>query len=131
MQQMGITLRHAGEHPVSDRERRNMLAFLALCLEEIRNSVDETCHAWEKRDYWVKADRFRLDWAWAQSAHAKLTEQLREDDFEGGAATAARLGSRLNDISLPRRSSAGEPWADAWASWRQSQGMGDEILDQS
>lgn len=129
MQQMGITLRHAGEHSVSDHERRDMLAFLALCLEEIRNSVDETCHAWEKRDYWVKADRFRLDWAWAHSAHSKLAEQLGEDDFDGGAATAARLGSHLNDVSLPRRSSAGEPWLDAWASWRQSQGMGDEILD--
>lgn len=108
-----------------------MLAFLALCLEEVSNSVDQTCHAWEKRDYWVKADRFRLDWAWAQSVYSKLVQRLREDDIDGGVIAATSLGSHLVDVSLPRRSSAGAPWNDAWASWHQSQGLGDEVFDQS
>lgn len=131
MQQMGVTLRHAAEHSVAEDERKDMLAFLALCLSEISTSVNETCRAWERRDYWVKADRFRLDWGWAQAAHGVLEEQLRSGDIDGGVMTAGRLGSHLGDVNLPRRTSVGAPWSNAWDIWRQSQGMSNEILDQS
>lgn len=122
MQQIGATLRHAGEHTVDEAERRDMLAFVALCLEEIAVSVDETCQAWEKRDYWVKADRFRVEWGWVVSGLADLTHHLRADELEAGAMTAAGLGSHLGDVSLPRRNSVNEPWQDAWSTWlaRQS-----------
>lgn len=122
MQQIGATLRHAGEHAVAEQERRDMLAYVALCLQEIASSVDETCRAWEKRDYWVKADRFRVEWNWALMGLANLTAHLRQDELDAGAMAAARLGSHLADVSLPRRSAIKEPWQDAWATWLAKQG---------
>ena len=38
---------------------------MVLALEEIAVSIDVSVQAWEKRDYWVKADRFRMEWEWA------------------------------------------------------------------
>ncbi len=36
-----------------------------LALEEINSNIDKSVEAWEKRGYWVKADKFRLDWEWS------------------------------------------------------------------
>lgn len=103
-----------------------MLAYLALCLSEISSSVDQTCQAWEKRDYWVKADRFRLEWAWAGQTYSDLSAQLEAGDLDAGAATAGRLGTHLGAISLPRRTRTDHPWSKAWGSWQESRGLGDD-----
>ena len=48
-------------------ETRDLAALIALNLQAIYETIDLTVAAWEKRDYWVKADRFRLEWAWSGS----------------------------------------------------------------
>ena len=40
---------------VSDDETREVLAFLALSLAELDESIEETAGAWERREYWLKA----------------------------------------------------------------------------
>ena len=34
-------------------------------LEAIDESIEQSVAAWEKRGYWLKADRFRQEWRWA------------------------------------------------------------------
>ncbi len=41
-------------------------SYIVLLLEQIESSVQETCLAWERRDYWVKADQFRAEWNWVE-----------------------------------------------------------------
>ncbi|MBC7239066.1 MAG: hypothetical protein H5T71_03080, partial [Chloroflexi bacterium] len=57
-------LRHLMFKRTLDDETKDMAAVLVYALEGIAETVDVTVEAWEKRDYFIKADRFRLEWEW-------------------------------------------------------------------
>lgn len=57
-----------------------LASFIALSLEEIESSVRETSDAWEKRDYWVKADQFRSEWGWVGEVKSCLTEAIQQQN---------------------------------------------------
>lgn len=59
----------------------NIAAFIALSLDEIENSVRETADAWEKRDYWVKADQFRSEWGWVGVTKSDLVKAVLSRDL--------------------------------------------------
>lgn len=59
----------------------NIAAFIALSLDEIENSVRETADAWEKRDYWVKADQFRSEWGWVGMTKNNLVKAVLSQDL--------------------------------------------------
>ncbi len=46
-------------------ETKDQAAYIALALQAIADGIDVSVAAWEKRDYWVKADKFRMEWMWA------------------------------------------------------------------
>lgn len=95
-------------------ETRDLAAFIALNLETIYETIDRTVAAWEKRDYWVKADRFRLEWAWSGTLAAEMREAIRHEDWQTVATTSAKAGEKLNKIEVPKRHRMGEPWHGAW-----------------
>jgi hypothetical protein len=98
-------------------ERRDRLAFLSLTLAEVQRSVEETAEAWEKRGYWVKADRFRADWAWLSGPLRELDELLAGEHFESALRMVPRLDGHIPPA--PRRLRAsGAIWSDAWARWK-------------
>ena len=59
-----------------DRESLDMAAYVVLALEKISESVNSSATAWEKRDYWLKADRFRMDWAWVDTRSSVLRQAI-------------------------------------------------------
>jgi hypothetical protein len=68
-------IRRLSEKPQLDEEAQDMAALLVYCFRGIDQGIDESVTAWEKRDYWVKAERFRERWAWAAPA-AKQLEKI-------------------------------------------------------
>ncbi|MBC8503858.1 MAG: hypothetical protein ISR58_17350 [Anaerolineales bacterium] len=58
---VALALREMMKSPEHDDNMRDMAAFIALSLEAISETIETTVTAWEKRDYWVKADRFRMN----------------------------------------------------------------------
>ena len=54
-------LRLLMQKPAPDAESRDLAAYIVLALEKIAESVETTASAWEKRDYWLKADHFRQE----------------------------------------------------------------------
>ena len=104
---VGLTLRELASKAQPDDAARDMAAFVALCLREIDATINESVAAWEKRDYWVKADRFRLEWQWAGHYSAALTRALLDNN-------AALLPEQLLKIGArPNRSE----WRKYW--WRR------------
>jgi hypothetical protein len=93
---------------------RDLAAFIILALDEITATIDVSVAAWEKRGYWVKADRFRMDWAWAESLSQKMRLALLADDWGAVAAAAVQIGQKLGDVKVPQRNRLGEPWTGAW-----------------
>jgi hypothetical protein len=98
-------------------DSRDRLAFLLLCLGEVRRSVDQTADAWEKRGYWVKADRFRAEWQWLQAAEGDLAQALAAGDVEVGVELAGGLNGRLPQATPPRKRAEAPLWRGAWERW--------------
>lgn len=101
-----------------DDEVRDLTAFIVLTLRQIDETIDETCKAWEKRDYWIKADRFRNDWFWTKSAADKLTQAVLENKWQLVPAVVKEMAKHLQDVTLPKRD-WGTPWQGAYALLRE------------
>ncbi len=130
-QVIALALRGLLEGDLGDGQLRDRLAFTALALDEIASSANDTCSAWEKRGYWVKADRFRAEWSWVEQPRRELREALQAGDIPAAAARAVGLLVRLASIHIPARLQASRPWENAWDSWLARAGRPTEPLPPS
>ena len=96
-------------------EARDLAAFIAIALSMVAETIDVSVAAWEKRGYWVKADRFRMDWAWAGQAAEKMKTAILAENWAGVAQAAALAGQKLNKITVPPGHRLGTPWVGAWS----------------
>jgi hypothetical protein len=81
--------------------------------------IDESVTAWEKRGYWVKADRFRMEWAWAGRFAEKMHLAVQFDDWETVADVATLTAQKLSKITVSSGNRIGKPWSGAWAEIKQ------------
>jgi hypothetical protein len=81
--------------PKNDTERKNFGVGLAASLEEIRESVDRTAAAWEKRDYWIKADAFRRQWSWVEKFLTGIKESVSSNNPTQLQKQIIELGEKL------------------------------------
>ncbi len=95
-----------------------MLAFMVLALRELDDTIARTVSAWEKRGYWLKAERFRADWQWVDFLRRQIEAALEAADIARAAAAAAGLESYTADVKIPRRIMASRPWDGAFDRWR-------------
>lgn len=93
----------------------DLAAFISSALGEISETVEMSVAAWEKRGYWVKADRYRMEWDWSARLGRQMGEALKADDWAGVAVTAAQVMEKLKGIEVPQRNKIGTPWVGAWA----------------
>jgi len=103
-----------------DDEARDLVAFIVLTLRQIDETIDETCKAWEKRDYWIKADRFRQEWMWTNTAEGKLRQAVTENKWNLVPAAVKDMARHLQNVNLPKRD-WGTPWNGAYAVLQEKQ----------
>ena len=108
-----LAIRELMQQEDISKTTRDLAAFISLTLEKIHQTIDVTVAAWEKRDYWVKADRFRLDWAWSGTYAKQMREAVLNDDWELVAMISAKVAQKLNKVQVPKRHRLGEPWHGA------------------
>jgi hypothetical protein len=118
LKQVVIALRASMEDERSPEEQKDLLAFMLTALEQIASSVDQSASAWEKRGYWLKADRFRRDWAWVLQSQDFLTHALREEDWAAAASACSLIALHIQNIKAPSRKNVQRPWEGAWQSWK-------------
>jgi len=92
----------------------DLVAYIAVSLEAINNTIDESVAAWEKRGYWLKADRFRMEWSWTGKASEDLRKSLTNEDWGNVARITAQISQKLSRIKLPQRNRIGTPWVGVW-----------------
>ena len=97
-------------------------AFLALALDNIYQTVDASVAAWEKRGYWVKADRFRMEWTWAKKFADQMREALFVEDWGGVAMAAVQIAQQpqIASVKISPKHRMGVPWQDAWYRFKGS-----------
>ena len=114
MKAVAIVLRELVKQPDITAETRELAAFIALALVEIHETIDPSVLAWEKRGYWVKADRFRMDWAWSGQQGSKMRKAITEDDWAGVALVASEIAKKVNNVKIPMQNRSGTPWTGAY-----------------
>ncbi|MEI7988260.1 MAG: hypothetical protein WCI88_04410 [Chloroflexota bacterium] len=109
-----IAIRELGKKVQPDDEARDMAAYIVMALEVIANTIEESVKAWEKRDYWVKADRFRMEWAWSQVLSKQMEKAVLNEDWGEIAYLIVQIAQRLGKISVSENHRMGKPWIGAW-----------------
>ena len=109
-----LAIRELAKHAEPGPESRDMAAFIALALETIAAGIDVSVLAWEKRDYWVKADKFRMEWLWAAQYAAKMRTAVLADDWADIAQVMIQTAQKLNKVVVPAGHRLGRPWVGAY-----------------
>ncbi len=111
---IAVALRELSRQGSVSDESRDLAAFVALALREIAAGIDPSVAAWEKRGYWVKADKFRMDWAWTSSLAAELQAALMAGDWTTVADLVAQVAGKVSSIQVAERHRLGRPWLGAF-----------------
>lgn len=109
-----LAIRELMKQTELNENTKDLVAFIVLSLKEINETIDNSVIAWEKRGYWIKADRFRMDWSWADSASEELKSALLQDDWELVAKLAVKIAGQFSNVKIPTRIKDKSPWIGAW-----------------
>ena len=109
-----LAIRELAQQSEPTAAARDLAAFIALALSTIAEGIDASVAAWEKRDYWVKADKFRMEWMWAGTSAAKMKTALLTEDWGTVAMLMPQIAQRFNKIEVSDNHRLGKPWASAY-----------------
>jgi len=95
-------------------EAHDLAAFIVLALEIVSETIEVSVVAWEKRNYWVKADKFRMEWRWAAQYSDKMRAAALVDDWGSVAPIAMQVAMKLQKIKISDKHRMGRPWEGSW-----------------
>ncbi len=95
-------------------EAKDLASFIALALQAISEGIEVSVIAWEKRDYWVKADKFRMEWMWAGQLADKMKAAVLGDDWATIAMLMPQIASKFGKIIVSDNHRLGRPWTGAY-----------------
>ena len=97
-----------------DATTRDLAAFIGSTLVHVAGTIDKTVEAWEKRDYWLKADRYRMEWMWTERLGMRMQKAVLAEEWGEAASIAAQVAERVGKVEELKRTSEEKPWAGAW-----------------
>jgi hypothetical protein len=109
-----LAVRELAKQTDVTNEAKDLAAFIALALKNISEGIDVSVAAWEKRGYWVKADRFRMDWMWTGQYADKLKVAIFTDDWGTIAMLLPQIAQKFSKIMVSDNHRLGKPWTGAF-----------------
>ena len=100
----------------------DIAAFIALTLAAISQTTERTALAWEKRDFWLKADRFRNEWNWVSMYGNIMQTAVFDGNYSLVHSTAMDIVEYVKDIEVPKRHRLGTPWNGAYQVLKKKSG---------
>jgi hypothetical protein len=110
---IAVAVRELARQRDTGVEAHDLAAFIAAALKSITEGIDLSVAAWEKRGYWVKADKFRLEWDWAGPIAEKMKAAVLVEDWGTIAALSAQIAQKLNKVQISDNHRLGKPWLNA------------------
>ena len=114
MRSIILSIRELMSPSEPNQQTLDIAAYISLALTEIFLSIDGSVEAWEKRGYWIKADRYRQEWIWAENLGKAMRTAALEKDWGKIAVTAAQVAEKLKKVDVPKRNKIGTPWIGAF-----------------
>ena len=105
-----LSIRELARQTGTGAETRDIAAFIAIALKTISDGIDVSVTAWEKRDYWIKADKFRMEWIWTGATAEKMRNAVLSDDWATVASLSAQIAQKFNKIQVSENHRLGKPW---------------------
>ena len=109
-----LAVRELAKQTDVTEEAKDLAAFIAIALRSISDGIDVSVAAWEKRGYWVKADRFRMDWMWTGQLAEKMKNALQTDDWATMAMLMPQIAQKFSKIEIAKNHRLGKPWVGAY-----------------
>lgn len=109
-----LAVRELAKQTDVTNETKDLAAFIALALQAIADGIDESVAAWEKRGYWVKADRFRMEWMWTGQLASKLKSALLNGDWATIASLLPQIAGKFGKVQVSENHRLGKPWTGAF-----------------
>jgi hypothetical protein len=109
-----LAVRELAKQKDINEETKDLAAFIALALRTIADGIDVSVAAWEKRDYWVKADRFRMEWMWSGQYADKMKVAIFTNDWGTIAMLMPQIAQKFNKIEVSNNHRLGKPWVGAF-----------------
>ena len=107
-------LRDYSEAERTGEEAFDRAAFIFGQLKILSASIDQTSLAWEKRDYWVKADAFRREWSWVEKPYRTLMDCLSRKEVSPIKRILQDLARVLPPEKTPPKKPPILPWSGSW-----------------
>lgn len=98
-----------------DDEARDLAALIVHSLREISKGVERSATAWDKRHYYIKADRLRADWEWTDRMADRMANLIVAGDWMRLPVVLARLAPRFADVGVTQYTRSEELWNGALA----------------
>jgi len=102
-----------------DDEAKDLVALIVFSLHGIADTVEQTIAAWEKRNYYVKAEHFRHEWRWLEDMIEELSALIYEGRWSRLPALLARLAPRFADVRVSRLTRDPALWKGAYRRFMQ------------
>ena len=109
-----LSVRELAKQKDITTENKDLAAFIALALQTISEGIDASVTAWEKRDYWVKADRFRMEWMWSGQYAEKMKTAVLKDDWATVAMLMPQIAQKFSKVVVSDNHRLGKPWIGAY-----------------
>ena len=117
---VALAVRELARQTEPGTEARDLAAFIVVALQAIADGIDASVAAWEKRGYWVKADKFRMEWGWAGPMSEKMQTAVLTEDWGSIATLSAQIAQKLSKIQISDHHRLGKPWSNAFARLKAS-----------
>jgi hypothetical protein len=104
-----------------DDEVKDMLATIVFRLRDVYATIEESVQAWEKRNYWKKADDFQDKWYWIMPINQQITRVLKEERWEELPTIIAKLLPHFSDIEINKSMRDASDWAGNYERFTQEQ----------
>jgi hypothetical protein len=114
MRTIAEILRRVGAKDDLDAEAEDMFSALVFLLREIHDSAMVTVEAWEKRGYWMKADRFMRQWEWTAEMAANLEDVIRNAAWDLLPRLMAELVPHTSDVQIKNMTRPPSTWRGAY-----------------
>ena len=93
---------------------RDLIACILMSLDGIYETVDASVEAWEKRGYWLKADRFRMDWQWTKLLADQMRPLVLSENYAELIPLIVQVLQALDTVKVSENHRLGTPWTGAW-----------------
>ena len=94
---------------------RDLIACILMSLDRIDETVDASVEAWEKRGYWLKSDRFRMEWQWTKIIADRMRPLVMSENYGELIPLMVEVLQALDSVKVSENHRLGTPWIGAWA----------------